>query len=363
MYSDIWSFGVLMWEVFSFGYQPYFGVENDRVLGGVIGGTLCLQCPPGCPAVVYALMGHCWQKKPEGRIPAAELSKEMLELVQLCKKDGKESVQAMRADCYQTLRKYQSTANGASKIQGTTSEIDVDDGGYLKPGDCGKQNGMDVDCEGYRKPADVGRQDGIGDGYTKVDESEVREYRYETTVNVGAFQLDAKVATMMMDKDGMAKQMSYVDMAGTLPRDETCGSPDGWMNAERLKKQESYMDMANTLPRDARQETKKEAYVDMNSSAPAFGEYDSPINWQQSTTQQTSPVAPPAGVYDKSGDLQTGMHQYVDMGDGQTGGGYDVPVKREMYVDMSGTLPHMESPQDVTLSVTLNDSTSPETAF
>ena len=327
------------------------------MLGGVIGGTLCLQCPPGCPAVVYALMGRCWQKKPEGRIPAAELSKEMLELVQLCKKDGKESVQAMRADCYQTLTKYQSTANGALKIEGTTSEID--DGGYLKPADCGKQNGMDVDYEGYLKLIDVGRQDGIGDGYTKLDESEVRENQYQTTVNVGVPQLDAKVAAMMMDKDGMAKQMSYVDMAGTLPRDKTCESPDVWTNAKRMKKQESYMDMANTLLRDARQETKKEADVDMNSSAPAFGEYDSPINWQQPTTQQTSRVAPAAGIYDKPVDLQTGMQQYVDMGDG---GGYDIPAKREMYVDMPGTLPHMESPQDVTLSVALDDSTSPETA-
>ena len=78
--SDIWSFGVLMWEIFSFGYQPYFGIPNDRVAAGVTSGTLILQCPSGCPRLVYDLMRRCWKMKSKERARAAELCTELARL-------------------------------------------------------------------------------------------------------------------------------------------------------------------------------------------------------------------------------------------------------------------------------------------
>eukprot|EP00951_Prasinocladus_malaysianus_P024103 scaffold207231_cov36-Prasinocladus_malaysianus.AAC.1 len=69
--SDVWAFGVLMWEVASMGSVPYqsFGIfENDRgVKAGVCSGSLSLPQPPGCPDEVFEVMTACWTQSPSER--------------------------------------------------------------------------------------------------------------------------------------------------------------------------------------------------------------------------------------------------------------------------------------------------------
>lgn len=81
-----------MWEVFCFGYQPYFGLSNENVVSGVISGKMTLACPAGCPAVVYDLMRMCWNMRPEERVNAAELCSELVRLVELCQESGSQAV-------------------------------------------------------------------------------------------------------------------------------------------------------------------------------------------------------------------------------------------------------------------------------
>ncbi|XP_076132215.1 inactive tyrosine-protein kinase transmembrane receptor ROR1 [Alosa pseudoharengus] len=64
--SDIWSFGVLLWEVFSFGLQPYYGCSNQEVIEMVRKRQL-LPCPEDCPPRVYTLMTECWHEGPARR--------------------------------------------------------------------------------------------------------------------------------------------------------------------------------------------------------------------------------------------------------------------------------------------------------
>uniref|UniRef100_A0AAQ5XSQ0 Protein tyrosine kinase 7 (inactive) n=1 Tax=Amphiprion ocellaris TaxID=80972 RepID=A0AAQ5XSQ0_AMPOC len=58
--SDVWAFGVLMWEVFSHGEMPYSKLNDDEVLEGLQTGKLKLPIPEGCPSKIYKLMTRCW---------------------------------------------------------------------------------------------------------------------------------------------------------------------------------------------------------------------------------------------------------------------------------------------------------------
>ncbi|XP_067826793.1 ephrin type-A receptor 8-like isoform X2 [Heptranchias perlo] len=59
--SDVWSYGVVMWEVTSYGERPYWNMTNRDVIKSVEEGYR-LPAPMGCPAALHQLMLDCWQK-------------------------------------------------------------------------------------------------------------------------------------------------------------------------------------------------------------------------------------------------------------------------------------------------------------
>uniref|UniRef100_A0AAQ5XJW6 Tyrosine-protein kinase receptor n=1 Tax=Amphiprion ocellaris TaxID=80972 RepID=A0AAQ5XJW6_AMPOC len=64
--TDTWSFGVLLWEIFSLGYMPYPCKTNQEVLEFVTSGGR-MDPPKCCPGPVYRIMTQCWQHCPEHR--------------------------------------------------------------------------------------------------------------------------------------------------------------------------------------------------------------------------------------------------------------------------------------------------------
>jgi len=69
---DVWSFGVLAWEIFSKGGTPYQGMTNTRARELIDSGYR-MPAPEGTPDEVYQLMLRCWQYEPEDRPHFAEI--------------------------------------------------------------------------------------------------------------------------------------------------------------------------------------------------------------------------------------------------------------------------------------------------
>ncbi|XP_040311752.1 ephrin type-A receptor 10 [Herpailurus yagouaroundi] len=64
--SDVWSFGVVMWEVMAFGERPYWDMSGQDVIKAVEDGFR-LPPPRNCPSPLHRLMLDCWQKDPGER--------------------------------------------------------------------------------------------------------------------------------------------------------------------------------------------------------------------------------------------------------------------------------------------------------
>ncbi|MBN3299473.1 EPHA6 protein, partial [Amia calva] len=60
--SDVWSYGIVMWEVMSYGERPYWEMSNQDVILSIEEGYR-LPAPMGCPVTLHQLMLHCWQKE------------------------------------------------------------------------------------------------------------------------------------------------------------------------------------------------------------------------------------------------------------------------------------------------------------
>ncbi|XP_023279570.1 tyrosine-protein kinase receptor TYRO3-like [Seriola lalandi dorsalis] len=70
--SDVWSFGVTMWEIVSRGRTPYPGVHNHELLDLLHSG-LRLKLPEECDQKLYEVMQSCWDKEPNRRPGFGEL--------------------------------------------------------------------------------------------------------------------------------------------------------------------------------------------------------------------------------------------------------------------------------------------------
>ncbi|XP_070362041.1 tyrosine-protein kinase TXK isoform X6 [Equus asinus] len=79
--SDVWSFGVLMWEVFTEGKMPFENKSNLQVVEAISNGFR-LYRPRLAPMSVYEVMYSCWHEKPKGRPTFTELLQVLTEIAE-----------------------------------------------------------------------------------------------------------------------------------------------------------------------------------------------------------------------------------------------------------------------------------------
>ncbi|XP_019351184.2 high affinity nerve growth factor receptor isoform X1 [Alligator mississippiensis] len=78
--SDIWSFGVVLWEIFTYGKQPWYQLSNTEAIECITQGRE-LERPRTCPSEVYDIMQSCWQREPPQRQSMKEIHRRLQALV------------------------------------------------------------------------------------------------------------------------------------------------------------------------------------------------------------------------------------------------------------------------------------------
>ena len=64
--SDVWSFGILLYELITYGCSPYPGMIDAQVLEAIETGYR-MPPPENCPELLYEIMTECWKRNPESR--------------------------------------------------------------------------------------------------------------------------------------------------------------------------------------------------------------------------------------------------------------------------------------------------------
>lgn len=65
--SDVWMFAVALWEMFTFGEEPWIGLNGSEILRLIMREGQRLSAPSACPPDVYMLMMQCWDLNPKER--------------------------------------------------------------------------------------------------------------------------------------------------------------------------------------------------------------------------------------------------------------------------------------------------------
>eukprot|EP01117_Protostelium_nocturnum_P010373 TRINITY_DN3731_c0_g1_i1.p1 TRINITY_DN3731_c0_g1~~TRINITY_DN3731_c0_g1_i1.p1 ORF type:complete len:1471 (-),score=432.14 TRINITY_DN3731_c0_g1_i1:79-4491(-) len=76
--SDVWSFGICVWEIYCGGQVPYSEMSNAEVVKFVLAGNR-LTVPEACPEFLGIIMKNCWQHSPEHRPTFGDIYSRILE--------------------------------------------------------------------------------------------------------------------------------------------------------------------------------------------------------------------------------------------------------------------------------------------
>ncbi|XP_053318674.1 non-receptor tyrosine-protein kinase TNK1 [Spea bombifrons] len=65
--SDVWMFGVTLWEMFTYGQEPWLGLSGRQILMKIDREGERLERPEDCPQALYSVIAKCWAHRPDHR--------------------------------------------------------------------------------------------------------------------------------------------------------------------------------------------------------------------------------------------------------------------------------------------------------
>ena len=71
--TDVWAYGILLWEIFSSGKMPYAGMNNAETKAQVVHNNYRMPAPSGTPEQIQQLMAECWQYAEKDRPTMADI--------------------------------------------------------------------------------------------------------------------------------------------------------------------------------------------------------------------------------------------------------------------------------------------------
>lgn len=104
-HGDVWSYGVLLWELMTRGNQPYALLGNHQVLDTVKRGER-MPRPDTCPLEVYELMLDCWNLRPELRPPFKQIADRLNMIIAEKQKAAEPNEVEMQPDLLVTYANY-----------------------------------------------------------------------------------------------------------------------------------------------------------------------------------------------------------------------------------------------------------------
>lgn len=96
--SDVWSFGIVLWEIGTLGSFPYSNIQDEDLLCYLTQNKCRLTCPDSISHDIYKIMCSCWNIRPQDRPNFTQL---VLDLQTL--KESLHSVHETSNPCYMLL--------------------------------------------------------------------------------------------------------------------------------------------------------------------------------------------------------------------------------------------------------------------